>query len=898
MIGTKLAHYEITSHIGSGGMGDVYQANDTKLGRSVAVKLLPEAFAHDADRLARFQREARVLASLNHPNIAAIYGLERSTTQNFLVMELVRGETLAERIKRGPIPVDESLRIAQQIAEAMEAAHEKGVVHRDLKPANVKVTPEGKVKVLDFGLAKACEREQTVAALSNSPTISLAATNAGLILGTAAYMSPEQAKGKDVDKRTDIWALGCILYELLTAKPSFAGDSTAEILSNVLKTDPDWSALPNTTPVSLVTLLRRCLRKDPQQRLKDAGDIKIEIEDVRAASAPVAPLQDISPATTASRHWLVLAVLLCLGASTVTGFAVWKLRSAPPQPVERLAIALPPDQTLVRSPAELVALSPDGRRIAYVAARAGGSAQIYVRAMDALEANALQGTEGTYSFFFSPDSQWIGFFTGGALKKISINGGAAITLTPVALGLGGAWGPNDIIVFAPYLSGLMKISGSGGDPQPFTIRQPGENGHSFPQFLPDGKTVLFTVYKGGSADNSQAAVQRLDSGEHKILVQGATYARYTPTGHLIYYRAGTILAVPFDLGRLDLRGAPLPVVENVMSSGPATGAAAFSVSNAGLIAYVAGSGSFGGMNLVWVDRRGSSQILPAPPRPYRVPRLSPDGHQVAVVIGTDIWTYDLIRTTLTRFTSDGNVPPGAGAAVWTPDGKRIVFPHNTGPAANLFWKAADGSGQEERLTTSENSQQVGSVSPDNRSLICTSIEPKTGRDLWVMPLDGDRKPRPFLQTSFQESSGQISPDGHWVAYSSDESGRLEVYVRPFPNSGGKSQVSTEGGSEVAWSQKGHELFYRAGSQKEKMMVVDVQTQPTFSADKPRLLFEGAYLANGGGNTTAGAGAFYSVAPDGEHFLMLKAPEEPQGTLTKINVVLNWFRELQERVPVK
>jgi serine/threonine-protein kinase len=706
---------------------------------------------------------------------------------------------------------------------------------------------------------------------------------------TVAYMSPEQAKGKTVDKRTDIWALGCILYELLTAKSAFAGESTAEIIGSVLTMEPDWSALPKNTPASIVALLRRCLRKDTKLRPKDAGDLKIEIEEAYAVASPGVAHIVAQPQPTASRRWLLAAALACLGTSIIVGLTVWKLKPAPVRPVERVAIALPPNETL-GGPAGMVAFSPDGKRLVYSASGTRGTSQLYLRAMEALQPMPIPGTEGAFSFFFSPDSQWIGFFQGRALKKISVSGGAAITLCSIpGNGIGGTWSPDGIIVFGST-SGLKKVSAAGGEPQPFTKLQSGEGAHGWPQFLPDGKTVLFSIGMSGGIDNDEIAAQKTDSTERTILVRGGLYGRYVPTGHLLYYRAGTVIAIPFDSERLSLKGDPAPVLENVTArNGPRT--AEFSFSSTGSLAYVAGGASSEGLNLIWVDRHGMAETLPAPLRPYNYARLSPDGRQLGAVIQDDMWIYDLMRDTLTRFTFDRAVP-GNAAAVWTPDGKRVVFPSSKGGRSpNLFWKPADGSGAEERLTTSSNPQLVGSISPDGRYVIYTDTDPKTGGDLWVMPLDGDRKPRVFLQTPFRESSGLISPDGRWVAYGSDESGRLEIYVRPFSGSGGKWQVSTDGGSEPAWSPKGDEIFYRTGPQLEKMMAVEIQTQPTFSAGKPRLLFEGRYLGG------TGAGAHYSVSPDGQRFLMVKTPDQPQAS-SQINVVLNWFRELQERVPVK
>ena len=575
--------------------------------------------------------------------------------------------------------------------------------------------------------------------------------------------------------------------------------------------------------------------------------------------------------------------------------------AASARPVERLVSPLPANTTLPQTNLGLLALSPDGRRLAYVASGSATPQQLYVRAMDALEATPLAGTEGAYNPFFSPDGEWIGFATGGVLKKISVSGGAALTLCRLAgTVVGAAWGPDNTIVFPPSLSGaLMKISAAGGEPHPFTTLQQGESGHHWPQFLPDGKTVLFTVGVSNTYDDAQIAVQRLDSSERKVLIRGGTFGRYVPTGpsaglgtgHLGYYRAGTIMAVPFDPVTLEVKGSASPVVEEV-SGDPSSGVAHFSLSNTGSLAYLRGAPQSVTQTMVWVNRQGAATPLPAPPRAYRAPRLSPDGRQVAVGISPDVWLYDIQRDTLTRLTFERN--NASTGANWTPDGKRVGFPSDRAGPINLFWKPVDGSGPEERLTTSPNAQHASSFSPDGRFLAYTDIAPKTGSDIWILPMEGDRKPRVFLQTPFNESGEQFSPDGHWIAYVSNESGRLEVYVRPFPGPGGKWQISTEGGAELAWNPKGKELFFRTGARKEKMMVVEYQTQPTFSAGKPRLLFEGNYIAN----TPANAGAFYSVAPDGQRFLMTKTPDQPQAALTQINVVLNWFEELKQKVPIR
>jgi serine/threonine-protein kinase len=892
-VGTRLGSLEITALLGKGGMGEVYRARDAKLKREVAIKILPDEFSRDADRVNRFQREAEVLASLSHPNIAGIYDLQQTDETRFLVMELVNGETLADRIARGPIPVDEALQIAKSIADALEAAHERGVIHRDLKPSNVKITPDGKVKVLDFGLAKAMESAPP-STLSNSPTIvSMAATNAGVILGTAAYMSPEQAKGKTVDRRTDIWALGCIVYESLTAEPAFPGDSTAEILGNVLKTEPDWSALPKNTTASIVALLRRCLRKDVQQRPKDAGDLRLELEEARTAFLSAASTVRQAPAP-AKRRGLLFSVLACLAVAALTAVIVLNLRPASDTTgpaVQRMTIGLRSNAQLVASPFEMAALSPDGSHLVYSASGGSSSLQLYLRAMDSLEANAIAGTEGAVSPFFSPDGQWIGFFAGGNLKKVSVSGGATLTLCAAPLPLGGTWLPNDTIVFNPAPGqGLFQVAAAGGVPQSLTKLGTGEGGHRWPQFLPGGKAILYSVQTSSTnPDDDNIVFQRLGSAEHQILIRGGTYPRYVPTGHLVYYRAGTIMAVAFDPQKLEVKGTPAPVQEGVRSSLSGTGAGQFSFSNRGSLVYLPGTPQSANVSLVWVDRHGAAQPLAAPSRSYRAPRLSPDGRQIAVGIGPDVWIYNILRDTLTRLTFEKN---NAGyAAVWTPDSKRVAFPSDRAGSLNIFWKAADGSSAEERLTTSENPQQVGSFSPDGRTMLYTETNPKTRQDIWALSLDGERKPHVFLATPFRESSALFSPDGHWVAYLSDESGRIEVYVRPFPGPGGKWQVSVDGGSQAVWSSKGNELFYRTGNSQEKMMVVDIQTQPTFSAGKPRLLFEGSYVGGAGA-------AMYSASPDGQRFLMSKTPDQVQASLTEFNVVVNWFTELQRRVPVK
>ena len=882
--GTILGTYEITSHIGSGGMGDVYQAHDTKLGRDVAIKVLPEQFARDSERLARFQREARMLAALNHPNIAAIYGLEECGGIHYLVMELVPGQTLRERTAgERPLLVEEALAIARQMAEALEAAHEKNIIHRDLKPANVKVTPASRVKVLDFGLAKAFAGDTATDDPSNSPTLSALPTQQGIIMGTAAYMSPEQARGKAVTKSTDIWAFGCVLYELLTGKHAFRGEDVTEILAAVVMKDPDWTRLPENTPPTMQTLLRHCLRKDRRQRLQDATDVRIQIEDaLLAPSADAANTAAAKAMRAFRRRWLAFALSFGVLAAAVASLAVWYLKPAlptPPPSVSRFTITLPEGDQLAGLDRPSLALSPDGSRLAYIATR-GGAQQIYLRAMDGLESKPIPGTEGAAQPSFSPDGQWLIFFTNEDLKKVSVNGGPALVLSDARAPRGAAWGSAGAIVFAPANAGvLQQVSDAGGDSQPLTHFEPGDAFHRWPEFLPGGKAVLFTA---GTLADQQAAVHSIDTGERRNLVQEASMVRYAPSGHLIYTqpRAATLMAVPFDPQRLQVTGAAVPVVQDVLQS-PAAGVAQYSISANGSLAYIPGGLQETQSSLVWVTRNGTEEPLAAPPRAYRTPRLSPDGTRVAVSDG-QVWLYDLSRQTLTRFTFEGwNEHP-----VWTPDGKRIAFLSSREGPNNIYWQLADGSGGLERLTTSDPSHFPRSWSPDGQLLAFHENAPTTGLDLWVLSLsDPARAAQPFLRTQFNEGAPVFSPDGRWLAYVSNETGRYEVYVQPFPGPGGKSQISTEGGSEPVWNRNGRELFYRNG---DAMMVVDIASQPAFVAGNPRVLFEKQYVA---GNTNS----VYDVSPDGQRFLMVK--ETPQaGSATQINVVLNWFEDLKRLAP--
>jgi Tol biopolymer transport system component len=891
LIGRQMGSYRVLSLLGAGGMGEVYQAHDTKLGRNVAIKVLPATFIHDAQRLARFQREARTLASLNHPNIATIYGLEQSESLHYLVMELIPGQTLAERVSDGPLGIKEVLEICGQIAEALEAAHEKGVIHRDLKPANVKVTPEGRVKVLDFGLAKAFAGDSGLD-LSNTPKLTAMGTEEGRILGTPAYISPEQARAKPVDKRTDIWAFGCVLYELLTGRRPFRGETLSDTVAAILERGPDWQALPAATPAQIQELLRRCLQKDKTLRLRDAGDARIEIQEALTAPLTEAKVAAAPQHVTGWRRVAMLGlagiVFLAIGV-----IATWNLKPSPRQPVTRTVINLPPGQQLAGldiGPA--LALSPDGAHLAYVASQ-GGTQQLYLRAMDSLEAKPISRTEGAVNPFFSPDGQWVGFFAGGKLKKVSVSGGAAVTLGDAAQPHGASWGSQGMIAFASTFNGvLQQVSNAGGTPLPLTRLERGDVSQRWPEFLPDAKAVLFAA--GPIAINfinAQVAVQSVGTGERRNVIPRGMYPRYAPSGHLVYAQGGSLMAVPFDPQRLTATGAAVPVVEGVLQS-LSSGAAQYSISANGSLVYVPGSIQSAQLRLVWVNRNGAEQPLAAAVHSYLGPRLSPDGRLVAVTItGQDsqVWLYDLSRETLTRLTFEGNTNFNPS---WTPDGKRMAFQSNKeGSAGNLFWQLADGSGGLERLTNSEYNQVPHSWSPDGQLLAFVEVNPTTGLDIWVLPMGDPRTPglakaQPFIRTPFDEGGPRFSPDGRWLAYISDESGRFEIYVQPYPGPGGRRQVSTEGGTEPVWNPNGRELFYRGG---DKMMAVDIVTQPTFSAGKPRMLFEGQYVP------APVTFSNYDVSPDGQRFLMIKANEQ-ESAPTQINVVLNWFEELKQKVP--
>ena len=891
-VGTRLGPYEVTAKIGEGGMGEVWQARDTKLDRDVALKVLPEAFTADPDRLARFEREAKVLASLNHPNIGSIYGLEESEGGKFraLVLELVEGPTLADRISKGPIPLDEALPIAKQIAEALEAAHEAGVIHRDLKPANIKVRDDGTVKVLDFGLAKAFQPDPSDPKLSQSPTISLtvAATQMGMVIGTAAYMAPEQAKGKVVDKRADVWAFGAVLYEMLTGAKPFVGDDVSTTLARVIEREPDWDALPTMLSPVLATYLRRCLAKEPKQRIHDIADVRLAMEGafettVSTPSEPfVAPTLPVWQRPVSVLGAPLIAVLL-------TGLAVWSLtRPAPPR-VVRFPIPLAADQAFGNHTRIAVAISPDGSQVVYAT-----NNSLWLRPVDQLQAIQVPGTDEGRGPFFSPDGQSIGFWAPTQLKKVSVSGGAPVTLADVpANPRGVSWGAGDMILYGQP-DGIMQVPGASGMPELLIPANDGERIYG-PQMLPGGEWVLFTLATTGTSwDEAQIVAQSVTTGERMVLIDGGRDGRYLPTGHLVYGLNGVLFAVPFDVGSRQVTGGPVPLVEGVRAgTSPLAATMQFGVSNDGSLIYVPGSAGGGQVvSLTWVDRDGDEERIPAPPRAYDRPRVSPDGTRVAVDIddgdNVDIWIWNLADERLTQLTFDeatDNFP------LWTPDSARVVF-QSSRDGGGLFWKAADGTGSVDRLK--EGAARPWAWAADGGLVFDQGDTP----DIGVLTMEGERTVEMLLDAEYVEAAPALSPDGRWLAYESNETGTPLIYVKPFPNLDGLWNVSLEIGVHAVWSPDGSELFY-LDLRADMLMVVQVETEPTFSssAPQPLLRLSGYSVVLG---PTSGRG--FDLAPDGDRFVFLRSDggdlqTSDDADFSRLIFVENWHQELLERVPI-
>jgi len=891
--GTKLGPYEILAPIGAGGMGEVYRARDTKLDREVAIKVLPHLLAQDPERLARFEREAKVLAALNHPNIAQIYGLE----QRALVMELVPGETL-----KGPLPLETALDYAKQIAEALEAAHEKGITHRDLKPANIMITPAGMVKVLDFGLAAVTQLSAASEGdPANSPTLTIHATQAGMIMGTAAYMSPEQASGKPVDKRADIWSFGVVLWEMLTGHRLFDGETISHVLADVLRGPIDFDKLPKETPRTIRDLLRRCLDRDVKTRLRDIGEARVAIgnsgKGPEVAAAEVrAPRRRILP-------WAVGAAAMALIAA-VALFAWWRAARPVDHSLIRLSVDLGPDAAA--GARTTVAISPDGTRIVFPVRGADGKQMLATRVLDQDKATLLAGTEDASDPFFSPDAQWIGFFTSNKMQKISVQGGAPVVLGDASDARGGSWGEDGTIVAELVnTNGLVRVSASGGGAaQPLTQLKPGEATHRWPQVLPGGQAIVFTAHNSISAfDEASIEVLNLKTNERKTLWRGGYFGRYLPVqnsrGYLVYIHQGTLFGARFEAASLELQGTPTPLLEDVASD-PTTAAGQLDFSRTGTFVYRSGKAVARTWPVFWLDGSGKTQPLLAKPGTYYTPRISPDGQRLAITLesGKDmaIWIYDPRRDTMSRlsYTAQGFVLD----PVWSPDGKHIAFESLSAGVRSIDWIRSDGAGEAQRLLESKNEMQPASFSPDGRRLAYTERSPETGFDLWTLPLDlsdpehpKPGKPELFLRTPFNERDGVFSPDGRWIAYTSDESGTRELYVRPFPGPGGKWQISTGGAKYPRWLPNGHTLFYASLGDVGIMAADYTSTADSFSASRPRL-WAALPMIDASGDVNL------DVAPDGKRFAVFPAPDAKEGekSSAQVTFLLNFFDELRRRVP--
>ncbi len=924
--GVRLGSYEILSAIGAGGMGEVYRARDTKLGRDVAVKILPSSFAADPERVARFQREAQVLAALNHPHIAAIYGLEEHAGSQFLVLELVEGETLAHKLGQvgrerqerrvgqvGPyvvsgfsrtvagLPIDEGLAIARQVADALQAAHDKGIIHRDLKPANIALTDTGQVKVLDFGLAKYEAGGAGRAGggdgvdgfdVTNSPTLTFAATQAGVILGTAAYMSPEQAKGRVADKRSDIWGFGCVLFEMLTGRRAFEGADASDTLAAVLRAEPDWTALPDNTPSQIRRVLRRCLQKDRDRRLRDVGDVSLDIDE--ALAAPDTPAPSVSQGSLTSRlgarerlAWMLLSAVLAI---IVVGVAATAYLRTPALDDRRVEFEIAPSERTsfagsgalasVPSPA----LSADGRRLAFVAVGSNGSPSLWVRAFDSASATVLPGTDGAALPFWSPDGRSIGFFAQGKLKKIDLSGGTPQTLCDASGFAGGAtWSSAGTILFAPtWTSPLYRVPATGGLPTAVTTLDASqqESGHLWPSFLPDGRHFLYLV-RSAKPGRAGIFVASLDAGEPKRLLSADSPAAFGAGRYLLFLAGTDLMAQPFHAGRLELTGAPIRVAERVQYLRAIGSYGAFSVSTTDALVFRAGMAG-AESDLVWFDRTGT-QLGQVPVRAnYTVPSLSADDRKIAVNIlgesGNDVWVLDAVRNTRQRLTFDRT----AVIPVWSPDGSHVLYPSEQAGPGDLYQKSTS-TGTEDTLLKSNAMKNPTDWSADGHFILYETQDPKTNTDIWALPTTGDRKPFPVLNSEFNEYQGRTSPDGRWIAYVSDESGSLEVYVQSFPKPSGKWQISTAGGGDPRWRRDGKELYFI--SSDRKLMAVDIKADATFQSGLAQALFD--VRVSG----LVDVRGHYAVSADGRRFLVNWLGEG--GGSSPMTVVLNWTSALRK-----
>jgi serine/threonine-protein kinase len=895
--GVTLGSYRILEHIGAGGMGTVYKATDTKLGRPVALKLLRPELLKDALALARLEREARVLASLNHLRVAIIHGLEEHGGIQFLVLEYVPGPTLADRLRRGPLPIREAISVSKQIAEALEAAHALQIIHRDLKPANIKVSENGQVKVLDFGIAKTIERPSEVGPETSTPTLLHSLTDRLTILGTAAYMSPEQTRGKEVDTRADIWSFGCVLFEALTGRRAFQGETITETLAAVLEREPDWAALPNTTPRALQTLVKRCLRKDPSSRLRDVGDARIELEDLLSAPAAQEPAHQKS---TMTRRTALSALLgAAAGAAVTGGVAISRYRLLPPRNLTRFSIEMPEGEFHVPSWNKRVALSPDGRYLGFNTLTARFEQFPYLRALGELESKRAKAAEGGAVFFFSPDSRWVGFIyapgnVAVSIRKLPLGGGPPSTVCPTDNFLGATWAEDDNIYFVPeFPSGVSRVPAAGGQPVEIVKIDfdKGERQHKYPCALPKGNAVMFTTATAQmvSFDEAHIVAYSPRSGQRTVLLEGGTHPRYSPSGHLLYARDAKIFAVPFDPSRLKLTGQAFLAMEGVLMSRN-TGVANFDVSASGDLAYVPGICDGGARKLVWVDRNGSAEPVPLPAQSYLHPRLSPDNRRLAIEIEGpthDLYVYDFDRGVLTKLTTDGV----SHWPIWSPDGAELAY--RSGPMAKFrLWRVqADRSRPPKEVPAVGISQSAESWSPDGEAIAYTALAPGTAPGIMVTHVDGAHPAEPFASGKAPAGSAKFSPDGRWLAYCSNESGKAQVYVQAFPGPGPKIQVSNDGGTDPVWKRSGGELFYR---NSDRMMAVSFSIGSTLKLRRPQELWQGRY-SHGMSSSCGAPGATssnYDVSADGNRFLMIQDDHQDRAISKQIIVVQGFADELR------
>lgn len=867
MIDQKMGRYRILGKIGEGGMGVVYRARDSELNRDVAVKLLREDLAGDPQFIERFKREAQVLASLNHSNIASIFGIEEFDGARALVMEFITGTTLSDRMARGALSLREALHIARQIAQALEYAHERSVIHRDLKPSNIKITPEGSIKLLDFGLAKtiAAFRHDTDA--DSSTTLTTTATAPGQLVGTAAYMSPEQARGNPIDKRTDIWAFGVVLFEMLTGRHAFSRGTRSETIAAVLKDQPNWEVLPRTIPPNVRRLLTRCLAKDPGERLRDIGDARLEIEDAEKPS-PLADTETAaSPHATLFRRPAVWALIL-LSAISLSAALMLRFRPAPPVLRTHLAIPLVPGQQLTGPPA----ISADGRIIAWTSRTDTGRPLLYVRPLNEPEAKVISGSEDAYLPFFSPDGEWVAFFAHGRLMKAAVSGGSMMTVADAPDSWGGTWNQEGVIVFVPgFNAGLVRVSANGGRTERLTKPDgaAGGYGHMYPQFLPDGKHVIFSLWSP-EAERGGTALLSLASLQWKLVLPEWSEVAYGVPGYLVVGDHGAGLRIaPLDPEHPAAVRVGQAILNQPVAFLADQARSWFAVSQNGTVVSV--PADFRKSTLVWADRNGRAEPLTTEQRDYWQPVLSPDGERVAVRIGGDLWLYNLQRASLSRLTFSGF----NGYPVWTRDGSAVIYTSNRGGDFNLYSQPASGSAAARHLLKRESTQMPCSVSPDG-TVAFVDVQAETGRDLWTLAPDG--RASPFLVTPFNEAYCRFSPNGRFIAYSSDESGRREVYVQPFPGPGEKIAISTNGGNFPVWSRNGRELFFRQG---DAMMVVDVNTAEIFRATRERQMFTSKDL---------GFRGEFDVSRDGKRFLMVH--REPGSWPVQLDVVLNCLDDLR------